>query len=394
LTGITVDGTSLASFRPGSQEADIQAANNPALVMGIPYNSSLSVAYRQPSGSGSWAVAENGFSVPVPGSVDILVYRRSAGTNDSRRVTYTLNLIPKSPSEEGTTQWDQVSKVNVTLLREDPSINYYRVKLELTIASSRIGQYEFIRYNGADLTRDSVNPEVWSIPITFSVRVDNENYTSHIGVNDIQFIPYGSGPSDSLTEIPGTWDDPIVKVEYRITRSDPSINYYRKEFVVTTDPAKGTFTQISVKNAAATFVGNNTWTVSLTESTENTVLDRSEVASPDFAPTTTPPQGDGELIEGTPSFYYNSIVKGYMFYVNVVSAEVDNVEEIEVTFASEVIASKSSGTVSKSGSNYNQYNGMLIGENWNEKFQNGGRVTFTVTTKDGNTKSGFADIEN
>jgi hypothetical protein len=80
--------------------------------------------------------------------------------------------------------------------------------------------------------------------------------------------------------------------------------------------------------------------------------------------------------------------------VDVVSSEVNNVVEIEVTFASEVIASYSGGSVTKGNAIYERYSGLLIGEAWNERFQNGGQVTFTVITKDGNSKSGYATIEN
>jgi hypothetical protein len=312
LSELTITGDSNGVLTPGFSSAisnyTYTTSVDTVTVKGTPRLSSYVVRYKV--GDGAFNTAANGVSVTVPATssstVVIRVNRSSSSSSASREYT----VVFSKPGSGTGTQWEQVSKVNVSLLRKDPTIDYYRVNLELTIASSYVGQYEYIRYKGTNFIKDSDNPEIWSIPITFSVEVNNDNYTEYIGADDVQFIPYGSGPGGSLTELPGPWNDPVKKVEYRIVRSDPTINYYRKEFVVTTDPTLGTFTEIRVKNAATAPLGNNTWSVEITESTPETVLGRSEVSAPDFAPTTTPPRGDGELIEGTPSFYYNSLVQG------------------------------------------------------------------------------------
>jgi hypothetical protein len=362
LTGITVDGTPLASFRPGTQEADIQAANNPALVMGIPYNSSLNVAYRQPSGSGTWTVAENGFSVPVPGSVDILVYRKSAGTNDSRRVTYTLNLVLKS-SGEGP-QWSEIESVK-TEDRSQPAFNVILTRVDITIKPEYYGKIQSIRVKGADAIKISSDPEVWR------AGVENEKFTeADLVYEDIVVQTVSEGSRDPI-EIPGNWAAPITKVTLQ-DRSQPSVNVDMTEVIATVNiPSGGMLNGITIKNIPATDLGNNTWRVRINE--KFTTITPSEIIV-----NYTPPSGPvTEALITRFQVVYSDMLPGYLINVFVDRGEVVNIVDIVVTDATTgtVLASLAEGTLTQA-SRVSQYGSVLSSANDDRS----GQVSVTVTT--------------
>jgi hypothetical protein len=255
----------------------------------------------------------------------------------------------------------------------------------MTIADAFVGEFERITVKNVEASQTSTTPEVWTV--TLSEDFTQDNYTEYIQTGDIQFFT-GGGSTTGPQPISGPWNDPIIGVTQELTRNEPSIGYYRTEYAVTVDPAKGTFTGITVKGAAATNQGNNVWTVTLSE--VYTSLSREEVVPVGYEPITPPPVSDGELFNGDPMFYYSASAGGYVFELRVVRAAMNSIDDIVVTGASGVIASYKDGSVSGSISDRTRFGGYISGA----RDTMSGQVTFTVTATDGNTKSETVDIEN
>jgi hypothetical protein len=386
LTGIEVDGAAIADFHRDTLSYRYETNNAAVKVEGKALSSAYKVEYSVNSGSYTTAIPT---AVSVEGSVRIRVSR-----SGYKERVYTVTLAKPGSVDPGPgteTGWDELSEITVTTLRQDPSLNFYKVKFDMTVAAAHAGKYEYIKVNGEPASKYSLDPEKWSAELTFDVDVNQSNYKDHI---NITFEPYSDG--SEWTTIQGAWNAPVTEVKYRITRQDPSLNFYRKEFVVTTDPALGTFTEITVKGIPAETSGSNTWTVTITEAAAATTLSPSEVVAPDFVhgsdPTDPGGSDNGELFLGTPAFYYSSSITGYLFYVDVVNSEVSNIDAIEVTDAlGTVIASTTDGSITKSTSNYNRFNGMLLGE---QRGDRNGEVTFTLTTKSGDSKPKTVTVEN
>jgi hypothetical protein len=259
----------------------------------------------------------------------------------------------------------------------------------MTIADTFVGEFERITVKGVEATKvssasDSAQ-EVWTV--TLPEGFTQANYTDYIQEGDIQFFS-GGGSSTDPQPIPGPWNDPITGVTYQLTRSDPSIGYYRTEYAVTVDPEKGTLTGITVKGAAATDQGNNVWTVTLPGM--YTSLTREEVAPVGYEPITTPPVSAGELFNGDPLFYYSASASGYVFELRVVRAAMNSIDDIVVAGASGVIASYKDGSLSINISDHTRFGGYISGA----RDTMSGQVTFTVTAVGYEPKSRTVAIEN
>ena len=248
LTGITVDGTSVANFNPGLYEYTVPAPGKTSVTVVGSARSDHAVAYRQ--GSGSFATGLSSFTATVSDTpAELKVYRKSVGVNDSLGRTYKVHLTSGGTVPPTGTWRDYIDADSITveeMAGSQPAFYIYYSKITMTIKPAYEGRIADIIVRGESdvhAVKQSDSPEVW---------VASGVLTGTLLTKDA-VIASDSMIAVTLKGSPGetAWPE-ISSVTVNTTVRQPSVYVYISQVTVTVKPEyTDQIAAIAVKGVAA-----------------------------------------------------------------------------------------------------------------------------------------------
>jgi hypothetical protein len=369
LSGITVDGTPVSGFSQSVYNYTVPVGEKTSVtVAATPARSEFAIGFRQ--GTGSFAANITSFTATAPGAVEIKVYRKSVGINDTQSRTYTVNLV--KGAEPGGLPWEELESVTA---RDDsqPEFGVNITEVTMVVKPAYTGLIQSISVKNRDAVKQAGSPETWV------ARVNALFTAADLTASDFEVVRSGG---QAPIEISGNWPQPIT----RITNQDDS----QPEFGVTVTEVRiytsgtGTLTGVTVKDKVAVNQGNNLWSVRFNENVNSFSLTATDV-HPAYTPPA--PPVESTLITGF-NVGYSSMERAYVANLKVVRGEALNVQSIEIKDASGmVLASFPGGALNRLSSPF-EFQGIVEaveGADAAEAKANAGLladkpVTVTVTT--------------